>query len=165
MTQRAIWIDPGENVGWATFEATRDPKLEHGVALKVVDYGNNRLRTFATKLLKSADKYDVIGFETYTIRPDKLRIHAGSTVPTLQLVGMIRLAAWAAQERRGDGFPLIDEQDTGHKKRGLGAMRLWLPEYVEVAEEALAGPHDDGHFGDALMHGAAWFHREFYEKR
>ena len=153
---KVIWIDPGETVGWATFRVdTKAPSIE------LLDYGNTKLRPFAMKLLEVAHEYDWICFETYAIRADKLKQHAGSTVPTLQLVGMIRLAQWEGQRRNGTGFPQLDEQDPGFKKRGYGAMKLWLPGEIELVDEALAGRHDDGHFGDAVMHAAAWFHERW----
>lgn len=161
---KAIWIDPGENVGWATSEV---PDLGPEHRLEILDYGNALLRPFAHKLLRVAADYDLIGFETYALTgdPKKLRAQIGSTIPTLQLVGMIRQAAWEAQERRGDGFPRIVEQPNTAKTKGLGALRLWLPDYLDIVQEALDGPHDDGHFGDALLHTAAWYQTEIIEGR
>jgi hypothetical protein len=170
-SMKALWVDPGETVGWAAFEIVDGVQTFDGgktvVEAKlpdVLNYGNTKMQRFALELLKHAAEYDVIGFEPYTISPDKLLAHAGSDVPTLQVVGMIRLASWAAQDVRKDGFPRIVESPRNRKTRGLGAVRLYLPEYEDIVLEALNGPHDDGHFGDAILHGAAWYYDNFGNK-
>jgi hypothetical protein len=152
-----IWIDPVETVGWATAEV--DHPCDEGLprTLDVLDYGNMRMKRFCLALLDGAYKYDVIGFETYTIRADRLRLHAGSTVPTLQCVGGIRTATWAAQRQR----PTIKllEQEPNAQSRGRGAAKLhFSPEVLEAISWADANKHDEGHYASALLHLAAWYH-------
>lgn len=158
---KVLWSDPGERVGWAIFEVSNlgpKPKLELDV------YGIMEMQDFALWLLDHAAEFDLIGFETYAIRMDKLLQHAGSDVPTLQLVGMIRLAVWRARQQTKTLWPELVEQSPGIKKKGLGAVRIWLPGALEIVQEALNDvAHDDGHHGDAILHGAAWFHERFYE--
>jgi len=157
---KVIWIDPGETVGWATAEVTLstdysadEPQLE------VLDYGNTKMKRFCLSLLNSTEEYGVIGFETYTIRPDTFRIHVGSTVPTLQCVGAIRLAAWAHQARLIGAGPRILEQDAGKQSRGRGAAKLYFSDDVQAAiSYADANKHDEGHYASALLHLASWYH-------
>jgi hypothetical protein len=155
---RVIWIDPGETVGWATADV-RDAKLE------VLDYGNTQLKRFALTLLDRAHAYDLIGFERYVVEgsPRGLAANVGSDVPTLQLVGQIRLAAWNAQRERKDGFPQLHDRTPRSKSGGLGALKLHAPpEIKEAVAEALSGKHDDGHYGDALIHLYGWYHGRFH---
>jgi hypothetical protein len=169
---RVIWIDPGETVGWVTAlviahpPALDGPKWDSRREPKVLEYGNTKLKTFALALLDGAEKYDLIGFETYRVRggAEGARANVGSTVPTLQLVGMIRLAAWVAQRRRGDGLPKIAEREPLTKTGGRGAARLHAPPDIQdVIEEALAGQHDDGHYGDAMLHLYGWYHDTYHK--
>lgn len=167
---RVIWIDPGETVGWATAEvhlagSNPDDLYCPPPRLEVLDYGNTKLKRFALALLDGAHKYDVIGYEEYLIRADAFHAHAGKDCPTLQLVGMIRLAAWHAQRRpQHSGTPVgtgpkLVTQDPGKKSKGRGAAKLHLSTDIQEAiAEGLEGPHDDGHYADALLHLAAWFH-------
>jgi hypothetical protein len=173
---KTLWIDPGENVGWAKMDVhpaglgyyAGENGDEGGCrpmhTLELVDYGNTKMQAFALNLRRTAAQYDVIGFEPYYIDPSKLLAHAGSDVPTLQLVGMIRLAVWEAQAERKDGRPRIEESPRTRKTRGLGAVRLYLPDFTDIVLEALHGPHDDGHYGDAILHGAAWYYDQFGNK-
>jgi hypothetical protein len=158
---RVIWIDPGETVGWATAEVTPLTKT-----LRVLDYGNTKMKRFCLALLDGARKYDIIGFETYTIRPDSFRIHVGSTVPTIQCVGAIRLAAWAAQRWfHGEPGPKIVEQDPNKQSKGRGAAKLYFDaEVQESIHWADANKHDEGHYASALLHLAAWYH-DYLEAR
>jgi hypothetical protein len=157
---RALWIDPGETFGWAI-------STVKGKQLKLVDYGNEAAQPFLMRLAKTAVDFELIGFETYTVRADKFEAHAGSDVPTLQFVGGIRLAGWLAQAERKDGFPRIVDQSPNAKKKGLGVARALLRGTVDLAniEDALSGLHDDGHYGDALLHTMAWFKTEILDGR
>jgi len=164
---KVIWIDPGETVGWATAEVypghAYDPERPTDAvvpaSLKVLDYGNTKMKRFCLALLDGAHKYGVIGFETYTIRADRLRMHAGSTVPTLQCVGAIRLAAWEAQREAALGGPKLLEQEPNRQSRGRGAAKLYFSDDIQAAiAHADENPHDEGHYASALLHLAAWYH-------
>lgn len=158
---KVIWIDPGETVGWATAVVTTGTR---GSKLEQVEWGMTKLKPFALKLLDRASSYDIIGYETYTIRPDRLRAHAGSTVPTLQLVGMIRLATWAACVDN-DFCPQLIAQAPGKQSAGMGAATLYFDKRTQAAlREALDGPHSEGHHGSALLHLAAWYHDNYAER-
>jgi hypothetical protein len=145
-------IDPGETVGWAT-GIVRDGALE------VPDYGNTKSKTFLMTLLAKAWKYDFIVYEDYRIRADKLRQHVDSNVPTIQVIGGIRLAAWSGQAHNHVNQPRIVVQQPRDKRTGAAAAQLYVPKLVPVIQDALTGPHDDGHFADALLHLIAWHHK------
>jgi hypothetical protein len=149
---KVIAFDPGEKVGWATGTVDRAGHL------KVTGWGITPLKTMALTWMNRAMDYDVMIYERFRIGgQDDLKNFIGSDVPTLQLVGMLRLGAWQAQIHRGDGLPQIIDQTSNNKQKGLGAARLYDPETFEVIREALDGPHDQGHHGDALMHLYAWW--------
>ena len=100
------------------------------------------------------------GMDLYhTIRADRLRMHAGSTVPTLQCVGAIRLAAWEAQREAALGGPKLLEQEPNRQSRGRGAAKLYFSDDIQAAiAHADENSHDEGHYASALLHLAAWYH-------
>jgi hypothetical protein len=155
-----LWVDPGETFGWAKSSVV-DGKLH------ILDYGNEAAQPFLMKLAGYARMLDLIGFETYTIRADKFEANVGGDVPTLQFIGGIRLIGWLAQRDRADGFPRIVDQSPTAKQKGLGVARALLKGTVDLAniEDALAGVHDDGHYGDALLHTMAWYKTEILDGR
>lgn len=155
-----LWIDPGETVGWARGTVHTDGNLEDQ-GFEVQDYGQNKSKTFLLTLLENATNYDIVGYETYNITSAKLQAHLGSNVPTLQVIGGIRLAVWAAQARSGLGFPRIETQRPSQKRTGMAAAQVHVPELVPVLKAALAGEHDDGHYGDAILHAIAWYHTNY----
>jgi hypothetical protein len=150
-----LWIDPGETVGWQTglVLGTEEPRLQ------LLDHGNTASQPFLLTLLTAAVKYDLIGYESYQIRQDKAQAHVGSHVPTLQVIGGIRLCAWEARRKRLDGFPRLVDRLPREKKTGLLAMPNYLTEEEQRAiRGALTGDHEDGHWADASLHAVAWHH-------
>lgn len=153
------WADPGETVGWASgrvFEAGDRGRVTP--KLIVDDYGQDKQKTYVMGLRERAAQLDLIGFESYHITARELQAHLGSDVPTLQVIGMIRMAAWEGQRETALPFPYIYDQPPLAKRTGMASAKLWAPDLVPIIAEALAGPHDDGHYGDALLHAIAWFH-------
>jgi hypothetical protein len=111
-----LWIDPGETVGWQTglVLGTEEPRLQ------LLDHGNTASQPFLLTLLTAAVKYDLIGYESYQIRQDKAQAHVGSHVPTLQVIGGIRLCAWA-QLPDGGGAACDSRRPYGRsRRRSLG---------------------------------------------
>lgn len=158
-----LWLDPGETIGWArgmVSDEIQDPDGTVVAAphLFVEEWGQHKSRTFLLSLAERADNYDVVGYENYTIRADKWSAHVGTAVPTLQVIGGIRLAVWLAQIRSGTGFPQLVEQAPRDKGTGMASAKIHVPELVPVIADALSGPHDDGHYGDAILHAVRWFH-------
>lgn len=158
------WADPGETVGWASGRVLgpedRSGRGAKDLAMYLVvdDYGQDPAKEYVKKLLYVAPTLDLIGYESYNITQAHAQDHVGSDVPTLQVIGMIRLAAWQGQWANASGFPLIVDQPPKEKRTGMASAKLWAPDLVPVIADALAGPHDDGHYGDALLHAIAWFH-------
>jgi hypothetical protein len=143
VAERVLVIDPGERVGWAV--VTID---EQGMS--VLRHGITGLKDFAVKLDTSFHRYDTVVYETYRIAAEKLKQHVGSDVPTLQLIGMIRLLSWRHPEVKlvGQG-PLL--KNTGRKYAAVH-----LPAVQELLDR-LPKTHDDAHDGDAVLHAAAYY--------
>lgn len=156
MSERILAIDPGERVGWARAEAYEDTMAGCHL-LDLEGHGITPLKDFAVKLYEVAGTYDTIIYEPYRIAGDKRRLyaHIGSDVPTLQLIGMIRLCGWL-----NPSIKLVSS-GTGRKSAGRKYAAAELPEISEKIEAALATDHDSGHDGDALMHLAAYFLQEY----
>lgn len=145
---RVLAIDPGERVGWAVGEVSEDKRdALGGPELVVFNHGISSLKDFALKLHEVAGDYDVIVFEDYRISAAKLRAHTGSNVPTIQLIGMIRLCAWLNPKVK-----LVTQYNT-QKKTADRTMPEWLRERIA----GLPAAHDDAHDGDALRHLWFWF--------
>lgn len=153
-----MWIDPGETVGYAYGEVVADRRAKGDKRLKILKYGQDKAKTFIMNLPDTMPDLAVVGYETYNITAKDLQAHLGSNVPTLQVIGMIRSRAWDEQDRRASLFPRILTQAPADKRTGMAAAQLWAPNLVPIIQDALDGPHDEGHYGDALMHAIAWFH-------
>lgn len=143
---RVLAIDPGEKVGWAhgtIADASTDEGA--GTTLELTGQGITPLKPFAAKLIEVADAYDVLVYEDYRISAAKLRQHIGSNVPTLQLIGMIRLAAWHRDVS-------LVTQRPADKTTALKTAPAWLTANLAGLPKA----HDESHDGDALLH--LWFY-------
>lgn len=140
-SSRVLAIDPGERVGWA-----------HGIAssdgLEVTGHGITGLKDFALKLHEVTGDYDVLVYETWRLRADRVRQFAGSDFPAVQFVGMIRLCAWL--------HPQVRLVSQGPDAKTTGAKVA--PQSVREVLANLPKSHDDAHDGDALMHlSKYWF--------
>lgn len=146
---KVLAIDPGERVGWAVGEVGcldvgDDPAV--GQHLSVLTHGITALKPFALKLFEAIAGYDVVVYETYRISANHVKHHIGSDVPTLQLIGMIRAAAWLHPAVK------IVGQGPAIKKTADKTMPADLAERIA----ALPAAHDDSHDGDALRHLWHW---------
>ena len=154
MSELILAIDPGEKVGWAVggvVDAT-----ENGPAtLHCTGHGITPLKDFAVKFHEVAGKYDTVIFEPYRIAADKFKAHIGSDVPTLQLIGMIRLSCWLNPKVK------VVSSGANNKKTGRKYAAAHLPEISQIIEAALATDHDSGHDGDAVMHLVNYFFKEY----
>lgn len=145
MTERILAIDPGERAGWAIGEVNTAHELN------VTDHGIAELKPFALKLFEVAGTYDTIVYEQYRIAADKAWEHVGSDVPTLQLIGMIRLCAWRYPDVS------IVWQDRNKKSTGV---KVATPQIAEILGR-MPTTHDDAHDGDALMHLSFYYWNKY----
>lgn len=143
---RVLAIDPGERVGWAVADAEPwmdDP--DRAATFEVTGHGITALKPFALKLFEAILGYDVVVYETYRISANHIKHHIGSDVPTLQLIGMIRAAAWL--------HPTVKLVGQGPETKKTADRTM--PEDLTTRIAALPAAHDDSHDGDALRH--LWF--------
>lgn len=178
MSLRVLAIDPGERVGYATgtiadgavllqrdgradgrpfaqIVAEDGPLPEAGVPyatrklLTVDTHGIATLKDFALKLFEVAGSYDVIVYETWRLRPAMARKFVGSDFPTVQLIGMIRAAAWI------NGVKLAAQ---GPDTKATADRTLAAGQHPDIAARIAAAPkdHDEAHDTDALRH--LWFY-------
>lgn len=140
---KILAIDPGERVGWAVGEVDTNGYAER---LDVCQHGITALKPFALKLFEAIGGYDVVVYETYRISANHIKHHIGSDVPTLQLIGMIRAAAWLNPQVKLVG------QGPATKKTADKTM----PDDLRERIAGLPAAHDDSHDGDALRHLWHW---------
>jgi uncharacterized protein YdeI (YjbR/CyaY-like superfamily) len=144
---KVIAIDPGERVGWATFEV-RPAAPEGGPAeLVVVNHGISFLKDFALTFHKKAKDYDVMVYETWRLRAAMASKFAGNDFPTVQLIGMLKLSCWLN--------PSIKVVSQGPNVKSTADRTM--PDDLRQRIAALPAAHDDSHDGDALRHGWHWF--------
>lgn len=146
---RVLAIDPGERAGWAHADVHPD-EPDPVAAVQVTGHGISFLKDLGLKVLDVASEYDVVIYETYRISPAKLRQHAGSDVPTLQLIGIIRAACWRAPN------VVIRSQGPSVKATADKVIPRLYPHIAELIAKAPAA-HDDSHDCDALRH-LAFYH-------
>ena len=142
VAMRALALDPGEKVGWARCEVTatgRVSRLVHGIT---------PLKDMAIALAKSFGKYDVVVVETWRLSAVHARKMVGSSLPTVQFVGMVRLLGWLHPDVK------VVWQDPGTKESARKSMRVLKPEWYEIIDQG--GAHDDTHDYDAIMHLWHW---------
>ena len=135
--ERVLVLDPGERVGWARAEVSSDGSwtdLRHGIT---------PLRDMAFKVHEAAKDYDVIVFEDWRLYPQQAKTMIGSTFPSVQFIGMVKLSAWMA------GTKLVT-QGAAIKTNADRAMKALMPDLYEVVTRPVR--HDDGHDQDALRH-------------
>jgi hypothetical protein len=151
---KVLAIDPGERAGYATASVTFP--ADGGSLLEVQTHGIAFLKDMALALYHKRKDYDVIIYEDYRIAPAKLRAHQGSNVPTLQLVGMIRLCAWLNPQAK-----LVCQQPA--VKATANKVIATNPVFTDIAQRINNAPaaHDDSHDTDALRHLAHWYWREY----
>jgi hypothetical protein len=132
---RVLAIDPGEKCGYATGEIT-DGKLE------LLTYGIADLKDMALKTHEVISNYDVLVVESYRISATHVKHHIGSDVPTLQVIGALRLCAWLNPKVR------IVMQAPAIKSTANATMPPELQKIIDAAPKA----HDQAHHTDAIRH-------------
>lgn len=138
---KILALDPGNRVGWARADVCADRSLtdfRHGIT---------PLRDMAMAVDRSAGEYDLIVFEDWRLYPHMAKEMRGSTFPSVQFIGMVKLAAWRA------GTALAT-QGASIKKIADARMKVEAPDLHELVTRKVT--HDDGHDQDAIRHLYYW---------
>lgn len=163
---RILALDPGERVGWAVGEVDEDeftvlPNTDNLAvpALKVVNHGISELKPMALaayRSVKDDDKYDVVIYETFKLSGAKARFLVGSEFPTVQFIGMVRLACWLNPRVK------VVSQSPAMKSTADKVIPAF---YADINQRIADAPkaHDESHDTDALRHLAKW-HWDTYVK-
>jgi hypothetical protein len=135
---RALALDPGERVGWARADIHPDGSWEN------VHHGITPLRDMALKIHDAITDYDLVIMEKWVLYPHMAHQFHGSSFPSVQFVGMVKLCCWV------NNIKLV-MQGAAIKKIADKTMSEELRKKV-----TRAGAHDDLHDMDALRH--LWFY-------
>lgn len=136
-TREYLALDPGEKVGWARVvipegRAWEDCEWDHGIL---------PLREAAIYTAKNAAGFDKIIYETWRLSAEAAKTSVGSDIPSIQFVGMVRLAAWLGKT------PVVPQAPIK-----MSTARKTAPAFLRdiIAREPLR--HDDAHNVSALLH-------------
>jgi hypothetical protein len=154
-------LDPGEKVGYARADID-----EHGNWTDV-RHGITPLWDMAEAVadsqgvVSSAGRgYDVIVVETWRLYQSHAKILIGSTFPSVQFIGAIKLICkLTGTEYVEQPASMQGVKSTGEESLGLVRLKIDYPEYYELATRPVA--HDDGHDQSALAHMAAFTFKRF----
>lgn len=143
---RVLALDPGDRVGWA--RADVDPSsgtwddLRHGITpLK-----DMALAIHASKL----GEYDLVVCEDWRLYPHMAKQMIGSSFPSAQFIGMVRLLCWTYHRK-------LVMQGASIKTTADKTMAALRPDLYELVTKPIA--HDDGHDLDAIRHLFFWTFR------
>ncbi len=144
-------LDPGERVGWARAGVAPDGEwydVRHGITplrdMAVAIHGT---------LCPDPDDpviayYDVVVMEDWRLYPHMAKTMVGSSFPSVQFVGMVRLCCWL-----NPAVKLVT-QGAGIKSTADKTMAKLRPELFATVTNPRA--HDDAHDMDALRHLWHW---------
>lgn len=150
---RVMAIDPGEKIGWATCELCVRKGYGMGIAPTTMKHGITDLKSFALRIAKVFGDYDVVIMESWRLSAAHARELTGSTLPTVQFIGMLRLLSWQNPKVR------FVEQSPATKRTGLKVVGQISKSWAEFVNEP--GAHDDTHDHDAVVHLAYWYWRTY----
>lgn len=139
---RVLALDPGERVGWARADVGPDGAWTH------MRHGITALRDMALSLTTRLDHYDVVVMEDWRLYPHMAKTMVGSSFPSVQFVGMVRLLCW-----QRPAVTLVT-QGAGIKTTADKVMARLRPELFETVTAPRA--HDDAHDMDAVRHLFFW---------
>lgn len=150
---RVLALDPGEKVGWARADIAENgdwTNLRHGITpLRDMVLAVHAALTINCEHYDPPldPTYDVIVIEDWRLRPDKAHSMIGSSFPSVQFIGAVRLCCWVS------GTKLVTQQPS---ERNLAnkPMKALRPDLYELVTKPIS--HDDGHDQDALKH--LWFY-------
>jgi hypothetical protein len=139
---RVLALDPGEKVGWAC--ADIDPTSG---AWQNLTHGITELWQMAESIHAVADKYDLIIYENWLLYAAKAQEMVGSSFPSVQFIGAVKLSARLAGTR-------VITQSAQIKEHADKAMKVLMPDMYELVTRPVR--HDDGHDQDAIRHLFYW---------
>lgn len=140
---RVLALDPGDRVGWA--RADVDPSsgtwddFRHGIT---------PLKDMAIAVMTNVVDYDVVVCEDWRLYPQQAKTMIGSSFPSVQFIGMMKLSIWTDPGAR------LVMQGAAIKTTADKTMKVLRPELYELVTKPIA--HDDGHDLDAIRH--LWFY-------
>ena len=151
---KVLALDPGERVGWAIGTIT---KRVEGVLIRhemtVEDHGISYLKDcyLAVDDALVDGRYDVVVMEGFKLTQRGAKTSIGSTMQTVQFIGMVRGSCWR------HGVPLR-MQWPADKSSARRSLKIDHPAAAAMRErlEKITGAHDDRHDEDALIH--LWHH-------
>lgn len=144
--QRLLAIDPGELVGWAVGSTAQSGELA------LLRHGITPLKEFAVKLESAFSTYDVVIYEKYGLV--KSRNREGSEMPTIQLIGMIRLLSWINPD------VTLVKQSPSLKRTADKAIAAGDSDDFKNLIARESGVHDDAHDIDAIRHLYYWWWKQ-----
>jgi hypothetical protein len=138
---KVLALDPGDRVGWARADVADDgtwTEFRHGIT---------PLRDMATAVYYVKKRYDVMVCEDFRLYPQMARSLVGSSFPSVQFIGMVRLCCWLADIE----FVL---QGARAKEMADRSMKKLCPDLYNLVTTPRA--HDDAHDHDAIRHLWTW---------
>lgn len=135
---KLLAMDPGEKIGWARCDV--DAK---GKATGLVT-GITPLKDMALRIAKVYETYDIVIVETWRMSATHSKNFIGSSFPTVQFIGMVRLLSWLHPDTK------IVWQDPRVKTTAIKTAAKLKPTWHEIM--TAPGAHDVTHDADAVMH-------------
>lgn len=150
---RVLALDPGERVGWARADVDDSgtwDDFRHGITpLRDMAMAVHRALTDhdGYDVRAMAPQYDVVVVEDWRLYPHLAKSMIGSSFPSVQFIGMVRLSCWLSNTK-------IVTQGAGIKTTADKMMAKVHPDLYELVTRPVA--HDDGHDQDAIRHLFYW---------
>lgn len=148
--RRVLALDPGDRVGWAHAKVYDDghwEDLKHGISpLKDCALAVHHALNYPDDMLPD---YDLVVMEEWALYANKAKEMIGSTFPSVQFIGAVRLSCWLS------GTP-IHMQGARNKTTALKSMPPLNPPLAELVERGMQHAHDDAHDMDAILHLWHW---------
>jgi len=137
-------------VGWARADVADDgtwTDLRHGITpLRDMALAVHTATAYGEVAGYTSD-YDVVVMEDWRLYPDKVREFSGSTFPSVQFIGMVRLCCWLS----GTSLVMQGARVKTTTDKTMPALRPDLYKMVTVPRK-----HDDSHDMDAIRHLWHW---------
>lgn len=156
---RVLALDPGDKVGWARADVADDgtwTDLRHGITpLRDMALAIHSALDLHAGVMCHDDEdnqdpnpdYDLIVMEDWRLYPHMAKQMIGSSFPSVQFIGMVRLCCWMS------GTKLV-VQGASIKKTADKTLRANRPDLYEMVTTART--HDDAHDTDAIRHLWHW---------